>query len=113
MTYLKGSELLLILNRSIFFAFELELDSAKIGDISLDFMFSFELVNAFFRMSNFDLSFDVSEVSELCLVLHGVELPLVETVLHEVLVPLEHIFERSEFSHLFYFPEFDLAEVMQ
>jgi len=38
-------------------------------------------------------------VSKVLLVLEGVKFAIIEVIFHELLVPFEHIFESSEFSH--------------
>lgn len=100
-TYLKESELFFVLNRSIVLSLEFPLDAAEIGDISAGLVIGGKLVRSFVSLANLSVGLEVSEASKLGLVLHGVELALVEIVLHEVLVPLEHVFESSELGHFF------------
>ena len=101
LTYLKESELFFVLNRSVLLSFEFPLASSEISDISANFVISGKLVSPRCWLCNLNVCLKVTEASELALVLDGVELALVEVVLHEVLVPLEHVFESSELGHFF------------
>ena len=102
MTYLKESELFFILNGSILLSLEFPLDTSHVGDISRNFVIGRKLVGSGSGLTNFDVGLKVTEASELCFVLHGIELALIEVIFHEVLVPLEHVFESSELCHFLF-----------